>query len=395
MAREVAVDVASHSPQVEPILDELFEALADIAPLAPQVPYYSATSFDPREEPYCDAGYWVDNLRHTVRFAAAVQAALEDGFRVFTELSPHPLLTHAVDQTARSLDMPVAALAGDAARAAAAARAARTAGRFVQRGRRGGLLGALPRRATAGRDAAGVGSPSPAYRRTRRITWRTATLSRCIRCWARTCGYPRSRSATSGRATSVPTRCRGWPITRSTVRPPCRELPTARWRWPRPAPFSARHPKSAMSVSSSCCSWMRRHRSAPRRRWRRPGSSPFVVETTEDGERSRRASAVLHAVEDDDQPAAHNMADLLAMHPNAAEGDDLRQEFDLRGIQYGPAFTGLASANTAETAGDTVLAEVGVPSQIRAQQGAYGVHPALLDACFQSVAAHPQCPQRR
>ena len=111
MAREVAVDVASHSPQVDPILDDLYNALADIEPLTPEVPYYSATSFDPREEPYCDAGYWADNLRHTVRFSAAVQAALEDGFRVFGELSPHPLLTHAVDQTARSLDISVAALA--------------------------------------------------------------------------------------------------------------------------------------------------------------------------------------------------------------------------------------------------------------------------------------------
>ncbi|WP_156746036.1 type I polyketide synthase, partial [Mycobacterium sp. 1423905.2] len=91
MAREVAVDVASHSPQVDPILDDLTEALADVTALEPEVPYYSATSFDPREEPYCDAYYWADNLRHTVRFAAAVQAALEDGFRVFTELSPHPL----------------------------------------------------------------------------------------------------------------------------------------------------------------------------------------------------------------------------------------------------------------------------------------------------------------
>src|SRR5690606_7478316 len=65
---------------------------------------------DPREKPVCDADYWVDNLRHEVRFAAAVQAALEDGFRVFGELSPHPLLTRAVEQTARGLDMPVAAL---------------------------------------------------------------------------------------------------------------------------------------------------------------------------------------------------------------------------------------------------------------------------------------------
>ncbi|ORA04324.1 hypothetical protein BST12_29535, partial [Mycobacterium angelicum] len=112
MAREVAVDVASHSPQVDPILDDLYEVLSDITPLSPQVPYFSATSFDPREEPYCDANYWVDNLRQTVRFAAAVQAAMEEGYRVFTELSPHPLLMHAVDQTARSLDMSVAALAG-------------------------------------------------------------------------------------------------------------------------------------------------------------------------------------------------------------------------------------------------------------------------------------------
>lgn len=51
LAREVAVDVASHSPQVDPILDELAEALAEISPLQPEIPYYSATSFDPREEP--------------------------------------------------------------------------------------------------------------------------------------------------------------------------------------------------------------------------------------------------------------------------------------------------------------------------------------------------------
>ena len=112
MAREVAVDVASHSPQVDPILDELTDVLAELNPMTPEVPYYSATLFDPRERPVCDARYWVDNLRHTVRFAAAVRAALEDGYRVFAELAPHPLLTHAVEQTARSLDMPVAALAG-------------------------------------------------------------------------------------------------------------------------------------------------------------------------------------------------------------------------------------------------------------------------------------------
>ena len=68
----------------------------------------------------------------------------------------------------------------------------------------------------------------------------------------------------------------------------------------------------------------------------------------------------------------------------------MRKRLDQRGVQYGPAFTGLAAVHTGERATGTVLVEVALPSQIRSQQDAYGVHPALLDACFQSVGAHPE-----
>src|ERR1700743_1404617 len=112
MAREVAVDGASHSSQLDPILADLAGQLADLNPAAPKVPYYSATLDDARTQPAFDAGYWVDNLRQPVRFAVAVQAALDDGHRVFGEPSPHPLLTRAVEQTAAAADIVVAALAG-------------------------------------------------------------------------------------------------------------------------------------------------------------------------------------------------------------------------------------------------------------------------------------------
>ena len=46
--------------------------------------------------------------------------------------------------------------------------------------------------------------------------------------------------------------------------------------------------------------------------------------------------------------------------------------------------------HTGEGATGAVLVEVALPGQIRSQQDAYGIHPALLDACFQSVAAHPE-----
>ena len=79
--------------------------------MTPSVPYYSATLDDPRAAPAFDAGYWVDNLRQPVRFAAAVRAALDDGHRVFGEPTPHPLLTRAVEQTASAADIGVQALA--------------------------------------------------------------------------------------------------------------------------------------------------------------------------------------------------------------------------------------------------------------------------------------------
>ncbi|BBZ03721.1 polyketide synthase [Mycolicibacterium chitae] len=46
------------------------------------------------------ADYWYDNLRNTVRFDHAVQAAIDCGATVFIELSGHPALLHAVAERA-------------------------------------------------------------------------------------------------------------------------------------------------------------------------------------------------------------------------------------------------------------------------------------------------------
>ncbi len=120
-----------------------------------------------------------------------------------------------------------------------------------------------------------------------------------------------------------------------------------------------------------------------------PGVVDFVVETFGDGAQIRRATAVLHAGTDDDHPAAYDIPALLAAHPCPLDGAEMRKQFDEHGLQYGPAFAGLAAVHSADETVGTVLAEVRLPGPIRSQQGAYGVHPALLDACFQSVAAHP------
>ena len=135
--------------------------------------------------------------------------------------------------------------------------------------------------------------------------------------------------------------------------PPFRGLPTARWRWPPLAPSSARHPRSATSASSRCCCSTRRPRSTPSPRSRSPGVVNSWWRPTEDGEHVRRASPrSCTPSRTTDQPPAHDMAALLAAHPRRMEGAEMRRRFDERGIQYGPAFTGLTAARTAEGAGN-------------------------------------------
>ncbi|MDG4865327.1 type I polyketide synthase, partial [Streptomyces sp. T-3] len=99
MVRRVASDVAFHSPQMDPLLDELAAAAAGLTVGAPAVPLYSTALDDPRSPAPRDGAYWSANLRNPVRLDRAVTAAAEDGHRVFVELSGHPVVTHSIGET--------------------------------------------------------------------------------------------------------------------------------------------------------------------------------------------------------------------------------------------------------------------------------------------------------
>ncbi|MGW1951541.1 SDR family NAD(P)-dependent oxidoreductase [Streptomyces sp. NPDC001920] len=92
-ARLVQVDVASHSPQMDVLLDPLVAELADLAPRPPHTPFFSTVEGRVDRTPVCDAAYWCDNLRAPVRFADAVRTAFRAGHTAFVEISAHPLLT--------------------------------------------------------------------------------------------------------------------------------------------------------------------------------------------------------------------------------------------------------------------------------------------------------------
>jgi acyl transferase domain-containing protein/NADPH:quinone reductase-like Zn-dependent oxidoreductase/acyl carrier protein len=90
---------ASHSRQVEPLREELLEALSSIAPHAGSVGFCSTVTgglFDTGE---LGAEYWYRNMREPVQFEPVVRGLLERGHRTFIEVSAHPVLAVAVQET--------------------------------------------------------------------------------------------------------------------------------------------------------------------------------------------------------------------------------------------------------------------------------------------------------
>ncbi|WP_082753739.1 SDR family NAD(P)-dependent oxidoreductase, partial [Mycobacterium sp. NAZ190054] len=106
MVRRVNTDVAFHSPAMDALTGELARMVATLpAPGRARVPLYTTALEDPRSDAARDPGYWVANLRGRVRFAEAVQAAAQDGRRLFLEVSAHPVVAHSIVETLTGLGM--------------------------------------------------------------------------------------------------------------------------------------------------------------------------------------------------------------------------------------------------------------------------------------------------
>jgi myxalamid-type polyketide synthase MxaE and MxaD len=95
--RAINVDVASHSPHVDALQDDLLKALAPVKPGETVVPMYSTVTAAIASGQELDAWYWARNLRQPVQMSAAVQRLVADGNSTFMEMSPHPILLPAIE----------------------------------------------------------------------------------------------------------------------------------------------------------------------------------------------------------------------------------------------------------------------------------------------------------
>ncbi|QNP68029.1 SDR family NAD(P)-dependent oxidoreductase [Streptomyces roseirectus] len=99
-ARRIAVDYASHSTQVDAVRDDLAGLLKDVTPGASKVAFYSCVTAGRLDTKALDGDYWFRNLRQPVEFERTTRALLDQGHTLFVEVTPHPVLTSAVQDTA-------------------------------------------------------------------------------------------------------------------------------------------------------------------------------------------------------------------------------------------------------------------------------------------------------
>lgn len=99
--RWLPVNYAFHSPQMDPLQSELVQALRGLQLQAASLPIFSTVTGRASSGQDFDADYWSRQMRLPVLFAPAVEGLVEDGYTIFLEIAPHPVLSGAVSQCLR------------------------------------------------------------------------------------------------------------------------------------------------------------------------------------------------------------------------------------------------------------------------------------------------------
>ncbi|WP_373321768.1 type I polyketide synthase [Micromonospora okii] len=384
--RRVAVDYASHSRHVEDIRETLAGALAGITAQAPTVPFLSTVTGEWITDPgVVDGDYWYRNLRHQVRFGPAVAGLLGERFRVFLEVSAHPVLVQPINEIVDDAD---AVVSGTLRRDDGGPRRLLTSmAELFVRGVGVDWAAVLP----AGAASARVELPTYAF--DRRHYWLQSAE-------AGTDAASLGQSPTDHPLLSA---VLGLPQSDGLVFTSRLSLRTHPWLADHAIGGVVLFPGTGLvelalrAGDEAGCPVLDelvtetpvvvpehggvRIQVAVGGPDETGARTVEVYSLREDGGEAwtRHATGVLSAA-----PAPAPGFDFAAWPPPGAqrvEVGDFYADLVERGYAYGPAFQGV---RTVWRRGEEVFADVALPEEHRADAAAYGIHPALLDAALQT-----------
>ena len=97
--RFLQVNYAFHSHQMDAAKDDLLIALRDVDTASAQLPLFSTVTGTLTNGRNLNADYWWRNVRQPVLFTSAIEGLIDQGHRLFLELSAHPVLAGSVSET--------------------------------------------------------------------------------------------------------------------------------------------------------------------------------------------------------------------------------------------------------------------------------------------------------
>ena len=389
-ARVLPVDYASHGAQVEGIREEILSALAGLIPGEARIPMVSAMSGQWLEGPEAGAGYWYESLRAPVEFDQAVRVLAQGGHLRFVEVSPHPVLTAAITGTLEdTADGPAPVVTGTLRRDDGGP------GRFLSSLAEAHVRGVAVDWAAVFGGGRQVDLPTYAFQRQR--YWPRPALVQAAGASAlglAPTGHPLLAAAVelargeglvfTGRmsvreqpwladhAVAGAVLLPGTAFVELAVRAGdaagCGRVDELTLEAPLTLPASGAVQLQVMVGEPD----------APGTRAVEMYARPADLE----GPWTRHASGRLAPARFGPGLADSDLADLTVWPPDGAVREDvggLYENLAAGGYGYGPAFRGL---RTAWRRGKDIFAEVTLPEEAAADAGAFGVHPALLDAAL-------------
>jgi polyketide synthase 12 len=371
------VDRGSHSPSMDPMLEEFGRITEGLTYRDPEIPIISTVTGEPAGpgEMSTDT-YWVRNVRATVRFADAVRRAAERGATAFVEAGPDTTLTPMVGDCLEE-EAPVVVATAHRDRGEPEALLTGLAQACVQ-GVAVDWTAALP--------AARRRVPLPVYPFQRRRYWLRAEK----RADVAAAGLVAGGHPLLGAATRLADGG-GWVFSGRIG------LGDQPWLADHAVLGTVILPGAAVAELAvgvgdqvGCAHLAELVLTAPLV-LPDQGAVTVQVRVGEPGEDGRRSFAVFSGAED--EWTAHASGELAPAAPPApprlgAWPPERATPIDVglvyaslaeAGQRYGPAFRGLRSAWRRE---EEIFAEVA----LEGEPGAYGIHPALLDAALHAVA---------
>ena len=390
--RPIAVDYASHCAQVEPLRERLLEELAGLTPRPARVPLYSTVASKMSDQPLdtttMDADYWYRNLREPVRFFDGVTGLLAGDQCRFVELSAHPVLAPAISDTLAGLagtsqSVVIPMLHRDRADLDELATAV---GRLHLHGHSPSWRGVYP-------QATVVGLPTYAFERRR--YWRSPTVNADVS----SAGLNRALHPLLGAVTKLADRDEVLLTGRLSI---ARQAWLGGHRVYGAVVFPATGFVEVVLHAAECAGCTVIDELVLHTPLRLGEHSPTDLQiSVHPGEHGKRAVSV-HART---SGAAHNNSEwtlhasgvlstdaLSTPAPVAGvpvveplDADSFYDGLAAQGLGYSGLFRGVCGVGRDPARPGVVYAEVALPAGVEVT--GYGIHPALLDAALQSLAA--------